>query len=92
MSELEYEWENDNGEIRVAVVFYRYTAGRPANTSYGHPDNYSPAEPSEIDIEKIEIDGRELGREELIAFLDDHYESVYEAIEEQENSHDPNYN
>lgn len=84
--EIEYTFygADDDKEI-VATIEYKYVAGRPANTRYGHPDNYSPAEPSEIDLGKITIDGRELGREEAIRFLDTHDESIYEAIEKQEN-------
>lgn len=84
MNEIEYTFYDAEDDEMVAVIEYEYVAGRPANTSYGHPDNYSPAEPSEIDLGKITVAGRELGREEAIKFLDQHEESIYDAIEKQQ--------
>lgn len=83
---FDYEWFDDEDGVHVAQVRYHYTAGCGANTSYGHPDNYSPAEPSEIDVVEIVVDGQVLDREAEAAFLDRHGDSLYEKIDEHHNT------
>lgn len=84
--QIDYEFYDANDELHVATVTYFYSVGRPANTRYGHPDNYSPADPSEIDVTEIAVDDKVLGREAEKKFLEKHWDSLCEAIEEEENN------
>lgn len=84
--QIDYEFYDENDDPHVATVTYFYTAGRPANTRYGHPDNYSPADPSEIDITEVAIDDKILSDKEEKKFLEKYLDSIYEAIEEEENN------
>lgn len=91
MSELDYTWEDDEGVEHVATVGYNFTAGRPANTRYGHPDNYSPEEPAEIDITEVTINGQVLNRHDEEKFLSLHGPFIEDAILKEHEEYEPDY-
>lgn len=86
-SEIEYTYENPDGDEVTVTIIYGYEPGS-AERRYGHPDDWHAAEGPEIDLMKaIYENGKEMSKKEFTAFLCDHQESVENAItdEQEEN-------
>lgn len=81
--QIDYEWEDDEDGPHIAMVTYFYVGGSPGRT-HGQPDDWSPPEPSEIDVTEIVVDGKVLDKVAEDAFLERHGDSLYEQIDDHE--------